>query len=631
MTDQTSNLQAEYLMTSGDGTPIFQAQAAEDDTSLSVQPQASTNAMAIIQTPETTETGTGDTTLIQNQEIDADEETDHDSSGNMTDQTSNLQVEYLMTSGNLWNVDVIWNETNATVSSLSHDAIGSQEHTCGMVEQLTNSFDNIYQKGSTCTEEDPDRVSDSSGSEVLQFSPPVQNESKVSDFPNVTVPQYEGKSNGKRNYTKRQACYVCKKLQSKSARHLEVVHHKDPDVARALAKSGLGKSNAMEKLRLIGNFNHNIDVLHSAKGELLVLRRPAGHKIAEEYLPCIYCYGFLETHEIWRHTKECKMRPSDGIEIEQGKVGEEDDDNSGVPMKTRCHMLLKGAAISAMSKSDQFMQLRTDVLSKMREDPVKKIILEDELIQMFGSALLSKIGKAKRQSISQKMRQLGRLVQQMREETRDNASAYLTNWISGQSFDTVVKATRSLCSVTEKSTSSGVPMLESPSLGLHLGHSLSKCAMIKQGMGIRNNDSRAKDEAAAFSELFGNEWTEKVSSPSLQTLRERKYTQDELLPMTSDLLKLKEFASKEMATALKKLEELANPYNWIRLAIVLFVIVTLFNKRRGGEVAKMNVSCYVNRPNWKEIRNEEIKKTLTELELKLLEKYVFYCDFKILE
>ena len=48
--------------------------------------------------------------------------------------------------------------------------------------------------------------------------------------------------------------------------------------------------------------------------------------------------------------------------------------------------------------------------------------------------------------------------------------------------------------------------------------------------------------------------------------------------------------------------------------------VTCFNKRRGGEVARMTLKAYTNRPAWIDIHNLEFKRSLTALELKLLER-----------
>ena len=70
-----------------------------------------------------------------------------------------------------------------------------------------------------------------------------------------------------------------------------------------------------------------------------------------------------------------------------------------------------------------------------------------------------------------------------------------------------------------------------------------------------------KEEAASFTEPFSSEWTDKVSSQSHQILKERKYKQTDILPLTSDLLKLKEKLNKELDVALAKLKQDPTPEN----------------------------------------------------------------------
>ena len=139
-------------------------------------------------------------------------------------------------------------------------------------------------------------------------------------------------------------------------------------------------------------------------------------------------------------------------------------------------MLLTGACIS--TTPEQSSQVKIDIVSSMRDDQIKKIVMYDECILMFGSALLERIGKGKKHSISQKMRQLGRLVIQLREMSQQQGT--LMKYLDGQHFDLVVAVTKRLCRVSSSTTTHGLQMLESPSLGFHLGHSLAKYALIKK-------------------------------------------------------------------------------------------------------------------------------------------------------
>jgi len=51
----------------------------------------------------------------------------------------------------------------------------------------------------------------------------------------------------------------------------------------------------LEKLRFLGNFHHNIQVLETQCGELIVLRCPTESEVIspEDFQPCTHCYGFF--------------------------------------------------------------------------------------------------------------------------------------------------------------------------------------------------------------------------------------------------------------------------------------------------------------------------------------------------
>ena len=84
-------------------------------------------------------------------------------------------------------------------------------------------------------------------------------------------------------------------------------------------------------------------------------------------------------------------------------------------------------------------------------------------------------------------------------------------------FDNVVEATSSL---SLPSTSAlGRPVFSNPSIGLKLGHALVKCAEIKKGLGIRQDDNGAIKDVDAFLSFHESEWTSSVSAHSLATFK----------------------------------------------------------------------------------------------------------------
>ena len=62
---------------------------------------------------------------------------------------------------------------------------------------------------------------------------------------------------------------------------------------------------AFERLRLLGDYQHNCDVLALGEGELTVVQMPKKVEggIAANFLPCPSCMGFFMASELWRHRK----------------------------------------------------------------------------------------------------------------------------------------------------------------------------------------------------------------------------------------------------------------------------------------------------------------------------------------
>ena len=69
--------------------------------------------------------------------------------------------------------------------------------------------------------------------------------------------------NNARIYDKRHSCFYCDKMCAKIARHYEHHHKDEAEVAEAFAypRGSKDRKKALEKLRLRGNFHHNLRVL----------------------------------------------------------------------------------------------------------------------------------------------------------------------------------------------------------------------------------------------------------------------------------------------------------------------------------------------------------------------------------
>ena len=67
---------------------------------------------------------------------------------------------------------------------------------------------------------------------------------------------------------------------------------------------------AFERFRLLGDYQHNCDVLDLGKGELIRVQTPKEEEegIATNFLPCPSCMGFFMASELWRRRQNCPHR-----------------------------------------------------------------------------------------------------------------------------------------------------------------------------------------------------------------------------------------------------------------------------------------------------------------------------------
>jgi len=129
----------------------------------------------------------------------------------------------------------------------------------------------------------------------------------------------------RRVWDKKLACYFCGKLlKSKISEHMARVHCNEADVARILAKPAGSAERKLgwEKLKNLGNFNHNVETLRAGNGEVIVRRR-ATKGSPDEFLPCEFCYGFFRCHLLWKHVKHCLCKPRAADTVKHRRSGQQ--------------------------------------------------------------------------------------------------------------------------------------------------------------------------------------------------------------------------------------------------------------------------------------------------------------------
>nr|CAH7745321.1 unnamed protein product [Callosobruchus chinensis] len=387
------------------------------------------------------------------------------------------------------------------------------------------------------------------------------------------------------------------------ARHLELKHADKLDVAKVLAKPKGSRDRREGFLYLIrvGDFYHNMEVLAAKQGQLILARRPQNREEIPHFNfgPCPYCLGFMLKSALWHHVRVCQAKKARG-----------NDEAVKTTVTAESNAMVNSILFS---EHNQFVE---NILNNFKNDHVSNVCKNDGLIRMLGMIIFEKHGNSQHEYIRQTMRQMGRLLLEIREISETYRDRNLSFFIHPNYFDTVICAVKNLCRATM--TDHGRTQYEIPSLALKIGHSLRKCVGLLRGQSLRAGLLNENENLKSFLELLDLEWTCRISSSALNTMIANKMNCAEVLPLTEDLMKLNKYIAKEIAifaVLLKKNPE--EKYAWIRLAEALLARIILFNKRRSGEASKLTINQFLTETNWKKECTGELWATLSKFEREL--------------
>lgn len=338
------------------------------------------------------------------------------------------------------------------------------------------------------------------------------------------------------------------------------------------------KDKKTEKLCLIRNMGihlHNCQVLREQEGKLIVAKRPGPKQdktpIVEDYGPCQQCYGYYVRSELWRH--KCPISQ----EMNEGNVR-----GKKRRQAVSCKLLLpppKGVS-----------QKLNQVLHSMKADAVSRVAKSDHLILALGEKLYLKVGHDKEQHgyIRTKMRELARLLIHLREQPKKTNSG-LVDFISPDQYKIVQVAARSIAGYDDSSNE-----YKAPSLVLHLGHLLKKCARIAEGHALEGQREDQRKAAKRFLRQVELNWTDDMAVNAHRNLEDRRRNNPKLIPLTSDVKIFSKYLGTKARQAAKELQESQDDVGaWDTLKETTLALLILFNRRRQGEVSKLQMDEFL--------------------------------------
>ncbi|KAI4789657.1 hypothetical protein KUCAC02_035110 [Chaenocephalus aceratus] len=305
------------------------------------------------------------------------------------------------------------------------------------------------------------------------------------------------------------------------ARHLQRKHSDETDVAYAFSfQTGSKKRKTLlESLRNKGDWQHNSEVLQKGHGEIVTWKQPSEKTSVKDYLPCQHCYAMFKRTELWRHEKSCRDRTE---EREKGK--------------RRRVQKASSQLLPNLVESSEGIQ---NLIHNMLQDNVTSHIRSDEMICTYGDALFARKGREKSQHryIAQKLRELGRFV--LAANKIDKRVRNLKDICDPTLFQLAIKAARSVSNYNDTTCEYG-----KPSTAVKIGFSLKGATESWIGHCLMTSDVVTEKKAKKFKQLLDNSWSTYVSMNAHSTMEQRKWNNEDSVPLTEDIVTLQNYLRK---------------------------------------------------------------------------------------
>ena len=247
------------------------------------------------------------------------------------------------------------------------------------------------------------------------------------------------------------------------------------------------------------------------------------------------------------------------------------------------------------------------LIKRGRLDVLNEIIRNDCLLLSFGELLFATYGEKHYHHITQRLRELARLIKEFQIK-RPNIK--MIDLLSPQNFDAIVDQMKMMIYSSERQ--------DNPkTFGIRVGHSLKKCGIIARSKAIKIKDSDLRAQMDDFLQVYEAEWSKRISSICLRNLYDADLSKEQTIPLTTDLVKLSNFLNERIKLIVNAENENITENDWIFLAKLTMSKLINFNKRRSGEVGKMKLINYTDRPKWNIHKEDEIYSSLTTFEKKL--------------
>lgn len=409
------------------------------------------------------------------------------------------------------------------------------------------------------------------------------------------------------NKYKKTVCKFCEnEIVSKHfARHLERHHCKEREVQEIFSFAARSKErkHLLQILRNQGNLEGAIN------GKIIPKKRSSAEALQNEYAICIYCKGYYKRLSLSRHMRNCFA----------GDSNKEHSTNTRPLSESLVHSVCQKKYGNILDT----LLAKKEIFSKMKADAITEAAVGDILIALFGEDLLKK-NKKKRSlyHLSNKLRECGKYLLEMKKL---DLYPDMLSTLKPEHFDNAVEATKKMSRFDVQRRTFGAA-----SLALHFGTTLKQLADLAVKLILRKkipffvgNIEKTVLDLERFKNIVESQWTTELGSLAMKDLNEKSAIKPKLLPITEDIIKMKEFVENTAEEAYIKLKNSKNINDYRILVETTLISTILHNRKRVGDIQYLDLHSYKN-----QIENEtnntaqtELVSSLTENEKVLTQNY----------
>ena len=445
-----------------------------------------------------------------------------------------------------------------------------------------------------------DEDSHVSGDELSSDEDAVETATNVKHTGSLTLlSKRQPKRGCKKSYDKIHYCLFCKKaIRLKMSRHLVSVHKDEERVQKCLRLPSKERVYQLQLLTNEGNFEHNIAAMSQGSGQIVIGRRSADEeKQVSNYTVCSFCKKWASKRNLWRHSKICKAR------IQYYQHSDE------TVRKSRLLAVKSGQSLIAKSVNEPDNELLNELVTRLKDDKVKEIVVADDLIKREAALRMCSLGRKEDRKqddiyrVSQCVRTMGRILQ--RAKLTDPVIT-LHNLLIPDKFECVVKIGRDMSTDKEK-----------PSLHVckTVGNLLRSACDTKYCASLRTGDKKAQQDAVDFKKLVDTEWNKRVNRPAMVRVEKERRTRLPVIPITDDLKTFRDYLVQNIKLSMERLaQSQPQPQDWLFLAKCTMSRLILFNGRRRNEVRELRVAEYLSRPSWNNGECTEMERALSTVD-----------------